>query len=43
MSRGVPDPTGVTGDTVFTVLMMLPNPAGQPVGAEVETLQVACG
>ena len=28
ISRGVPDPTGVTGDTVFTVLMMLPNPVG---------------
>jgi hypothetical protein len=26
ISRGVPDPTGVTGETVFTVLTMLPNP-----------------
>jgi hypothetical protein len=33
----------VTGDTVFTVLMMLPNPDGQPAGNEDETSQVTCG
>jgi len=44
ISRGVPDPTGVIGDTlVFTVSMMLPNPVGQLVGFEVERLHVACG
>jgi hypothetical protein len=44
ISRGVPDPTGVTGDTaVFTVSMMLPNPVGQPVGDEEDTSQVASG
>lgn len=37
ISRGVPDPTGVTGETVFTVLMMLPNPL------VFEGLKVDCG
>ena len=37
ISRGVPDPTGVTGDTVFTVLMMLPNPV------VFDELKVDCG
>jgi len=33
----VPDPTGVTGETVLTVLMMLPNPA------VFEEMKVDCG
>ena len=47
ISRGVPEPTGVMGDTMavfkFIVLMMLPNPLGQPVGAKIERSHVACG
>jgi hypothetical protein len=37
ISRGVPEPTGVTGDTVLTVLMMLPNPV------VFDELKVDCG
>jgi len=41
ISRGVPEPTGVMGDTMavfkFTVLMMLPNPLA------FEGLNVDCG
>ena len=39
ISRGVPEPTGVIGETmlVFTVLMMLPNPV------VFDALKVDCG
>ena len=41
ISRGVPEPTGVIGDTMavfkFTVLMMLPNPVGSPM--ELKTIR----
>jgi hypothetical protein len=47
ISRGVPEPTGVIGFTMavfkFTVLVMAPNPAEQPVGFEDERSHVTCG